>query len=259
MTVIGSNWFRGVDFPLVVGDRYVHIGPDPAGSSAPEIQVFRWDRIRNEAHREAQARSDTALTWEYDANDGTVRLRATANDRSAATGYASGGPGDSYVVVVTHNTIRVLSGSRPIAEFASNAVSGSDIGIRVDPSAGSVSLGGRLPDGFEYRIRYESKVVKLADLVTPERPLIANREFVGCRVEGPALLTPTDAPFDLVSNRMGAPGLAPESIVWAMPPTMQPFGTIVVNNVGFENCELAAVGLAVPEADRDIVIERLFG
>lgn len=255
---IGTNSFLGVEFPLVVGDRYVRIGRHPSGGSMPEVRVLRWDAETKAVREESEVGSRAALTWDHDAELGAVRLRVDPEKASEISGYLAGGPLDSMVVVVSPDVIRVVVAGEVMSEFAGNVLTGSDIGLRIDPGTGSVGLGGKLPEGFEYRLRYESETIRISSMVDAESPLLRHREFVECRIEGPALLAPAGS-FGLDSNRIGAPGVDPGSVVWEIPPTGQAFGAILVSNVVFTGCDLVAVAFAVSPGERTGFLNQLFG
>ncbi len=255
---VGSNSFLGVEFPVAFGDRYVHIGRDPSGVSMPEVRVLRWDAETKTVQEEVDAGDSAVLTWDQDEHLGAVRLRVNPERASTISGYLAGGPLDAMTVVVAPEVVRVVVGNETVSEFAGNVLAGSEVGLHIDPATGSAGLGAQLPAGFEYRLRYQSKTIRLGSMVDVESPLLRNREFTDCRVEGPVLLAPVGS-FGLERNRMGAPGVDPGSLVWEIPPTGQAFGALMVSNVVFRGCELLAVGFAVAPGHRDGLLRQLFG
>ncbi len=258
VVTVGANSFLGVEFPLVVGNRYVRIGRDPSGGSTPEVRVLRWEAETRAVREEPEVGSSAALTWDHDAELGAVRLRINPQKASGISGYLAGGPLDSMVIIVSPDVIRVMVAGELMSEFAGNVLMGSDIGLRIDPGTGDVGLGGKLPEGFEYRLRYESETIRISSMVDADSPLLRRREFIDCRIEGPALLAPA-GPFGLDSNRIGAPGLDSGSVVWEIPPTGQAFGAILVSDVVFTGCDLVAVAFAVSPGERAKFLHQLFG
>ena len=254
MTRIGSNWFFGVEFPLVVGDRYVHIGPDPSGGCEPYIRVFRWDSEASNVE-ELHPAGGAVLTWEHDAGAGTVRLRSRAE---SAVGYVDVGPEADMLISLDADAIRIMQGGKSVAEFARSVVVGSEVGLIVDPVTGSIQLGGQLPIGFRYRISYQDQDVRLASLVSAHSPLLRNRTFTRCRIEGPALLVPRQG-VEMADNRLNALGFDRESLVWSIPPSGQPYGAIIVDDVSFLECDLTGVGFAALSTQRDEFLTQLLG
>ena len=242
----------------MVGDRYVHVGRDPSGGSKAEVRVLRWDPLERTVREEPAVGEGAVLTWDHDGDSGAIRLRVNPERGNAIAGYLAGGALDSMTVVVEPSVIRVMSGGSTLAEFADNVLAGSAVGLRIDPANGGISFGGLLPDGFDYKLTYISRIIRLGLMVDVNSPILSNREFIDCRVEGPALLAPV-GPFTLEGNRMGGRGVDQGSLVWEIPPTGQPFGALVASNVRFLRCDLLAIAFAVAQGQREIFLGRLFG
>ena len=256
MVAIGSNSFLGVPFPLAIGDRYIHIGPDSTGSAIAEVRVFRWDAASKTVTEEQQADGGTPLTWSHDAEHGAIRLRV---DPSAATnikGYVSGGPLDAITVVVRDAEIVVLDGDTPMMTLGNNMLTGFPVGVFVDPSNGSVSMGAQLPDGFQFTLTHTNESVPIAMLVDHRSPVLSNRKFVKCRILGPAILAQA-GPIELVGCGFDMLGGQAGSLVWEAPPTNEAYGTILLKDVAFEECEFVGVGLAAPHNGRDELLRSL--
>jgi len=188
MVTVGSNSFLGVPFPLAIGDRYIHIGPDPEGGPSPIVRVFRWDATTATVTEETETTTGTPLTWSHDAGHGTIRLRVDPTNASMITGYVAGGPLDAITVVARPDAIEVLEGDTPIVTVSNSILSGFPVGLFVDPSTGDVSMGAPLPEGFPVSLRHTDEIVRIAMLVDPGMSVLRDREFIGCRIEGPALL-----------------------------------------------------------------------
>ncbi|MCP3854595.1 MAG: hypothetical protein GY698_07680 [Actinomycetia bacterium] len=258
MVAVGSNSFLGVPFPLAIGDRYIHIGPDPEGGPSPIVRVFRWDATTSTVTEETETATGTPLTWSHDAGHGTIRLRVDPTNASMITGYAAGGPLDAITVVARADAIEVLEGDTPIVTVSNSMLSGFPVGLLVDPSTGGVSMGAPLPEGFHVSLRHTDEIVRIAMLVDPGMPVLRDREFIGCRIVGPALLA-QGGPIQLVGCGFDMQGAQPDSLVWEVPSTGEAYGAIVLSDVSFERCEFVAVGLVAPPGQRETLLRSLAG
>jgi hypothetical protein len=89
---------------------------------------------------------------------------------------------------------------------------------------------------------YEDRVVRLADLVG-SGTVLDGFTFVGCQVNGPALILPRDSVF--ASNDFDSP--TPDALLWEIAPERpEVVGVIEVTNCTFERCRFAHVGIAGP-------------
>lgn len=258
MVAVGSNSFLGVPFPIAIGDRYIHIGPDPEGGPSPIVRVFRWDAESSTVTEETETAAGTPLTWSHDAGHGTIRLRVDPTNASMITGYAAGGPLDAVTVVARADAIEVLDGDTPIITVSNSMLAGFPVGLLVDPATGGVSMGAPLPEGFQVSLRHKDEIVRIAMLVDPAMPVLQDREFIGCRIVGPALLA-QGGPIQLVGCGFDMQGAQPGSLVWEIPPTGEAYGAIVLRDVSFEGCEFVGVGLVAPPGQRDDLLRSLGG
>jgi hypothetical protein len=89
---------------------------------------------------------------------------------------------------------------------------------------------------------YEDRVVRLADLVG-SGTVLDGFTFVGCQVEGPAVILPHDSVF--AENDFNSP--TTDALLWEIPPERaEVVGVIEVTNCTFERCRFAHVGIAGP-------------
>jgi len=87
---------------------------------------------------------------------------------------------------------------------------------------------------------YQDRVVRLAELVG-SGTVLDGFTFVGCQVNGPAVILPRDCVF--AGNNFGSP--TPEALLWEIPlERTEVVGVIEVTNCTFERCEFARVGIA---------------
>lgn len=258
MVAVGSNSFLGVPFPLAIGDRYVHIGPDPSGNTVPIVRVFRWDESSRTVTEETTDRGQSPLTWTHDANHGTVRLRVDTGNASMITGYVSGGPLDAITVVARPDAIEVLNGDTRIVTVSNNMLSGFPVGLFVDPSSANVAMGAQLPEGFRVRLRHTDEIVRIAMLVEPTVPVLEDREFIGCRIVGPALVA-QGGPVELIDCGFNMQGAQKSSLVWEIPSTGQPYGAVILSDVSFQRCQFIGIGLVAPLGQREAVLRSIVG
>jgi hypothetical protein len=91
---------------------------------------------------------------------------------------------------------------------------------------------------------YEDRVVRLCELVGTGT-VLEGFTFVGCQVEGPAVLLPRDSVF--ASNDFDAPST--DALLWEIAPKRpEVVGVIEVANCTFERCRFSRVGIAGPPA-----------
>lgn len=240
--LIGSNRFYDVPFPVVIGNRYIHVARRADGSMA--IQVFRWDpstkTVREEPVSVGKGFRPT-LTVMPDEEAGGLRLIAGGE---GVGGYASD---PTYTVLFQPDRIKILRGDIPALEMEDSGVAGFDVGIRVENSG--ISIGGSLPDGFEIRHLYEEQSVVLATMVTAADPVLQRHRFVECQILGPTLVCSVGS-TSVTGGTFEMGGLPGESIVWEMRPGQIPYGAVLLKDVAFENCTFfnVAFGATAEEA-----------
>jgi hypothetical protein len=89
---------------------------------------------------------------------------------------------------------------------------------------------------------YEDRVVRLADLAE-SGTLLDGFTFVGCQVNGPAVILPRDSVF--AGNDFDSP--TQDALLWEISPERsEVVGAIEVTNCTFERCRFAHVGVAGP-------------
>ena len=87
---------------------------------------------------------------------------------------------------------------------------------------------------------YEDRVVRLAELVDGGT-VLDGFTFVGCQINGPAVILPRDSVF--ASNNFSSPN--PDALLWEISPKRSDVvGVIEVRNCTFERCQFANVGIA---------------
>lgn len=244
--LIGSNQFYGVPFPIAIGDRYIHVAQRPDGSMT--VQAFRWDPDTRTVEEETleQTDPDAPLTILPVAGHGGVRLIARA---AAVEGYVTNdSEAVAYTILLQRDRIIIMRGDTTVAEFQDNTIVGVEVGIRID--ADGVSLGGSLPEGFEYRQVHRDETVTLSTLVTVERPVLERRRFVRCRVHGPAILAAI-GPLTVAGTSFDLGGMPLESLVWELRPGQSPCGAILVRDVEFEGSDFVGVAFAVEAGSAD--------
>ncbi len=91
-------------------------------------------------------------------------------------------------------------------------------------------------------LTFTGEDVRITDLVTPQRPIVTDVEFVRCRILGPALLLLADV--ELVGSDFGSLD-APDSLIWTVPPwqTSQS-GAISIDACVFRDCTFEGVAFA---------------
>jgi hypothetical protein len=91
---------------------------------------------------------------------------------------------------------------------------------------------------------YENRVIRLVDLITQHEPPVLDRfTFVGCKINGPAVLLIQGDDTVLAGNRFDAPNL--NALFWEIPPARTlVIGAILASNCHFEDCQFQGVGLA---------------
>ena len=249
---IGSNWFSGVQFPLVIGNRYVHIGYAETGSTQPLVRVFHWDTETQVTKEELPVQeAGQLLTFGPKGDAGAIRL--DVSDPQSIRGYIALGGDAALTVIISRNSLQLLRGDSVIANMANNVVAGSAIGLRIDPATGGVTLGGQLPEGFRLGFEQtlvEGEEIRIAGLVSPQEPILANQLFVECRILGPAVLARV-GPIEITQCRFDTLGAGPESLVWDIPGDRKPLGAILLMNVGFRQCSFVGVALAARPDERD--------
>ncbi|HZP29555.1 MAG TPA: hypothetical protein VFC99_11430 [Acidimicrobiia bacterium] len=89
---------------------------------------------------------------------------------------------------------------------------------------------------------YEDRVVRLAELVGAGT-VLDGFTFVGCQIDGPAVILPRDSIF--AGNNFSSPN--PEALFWEVPTKRKEVvGVIEVRNCTFERCRFSHVGIAGP-------------
>jgi hypothetical protein len=89
---------------------------------------------------------------------------------------------------------------------------------------------------------YEDRVVRLSELVGTGS-VLDGFTFVGCQLNGPAVILPRDSVF--ASNNFNSPN--PAALLWEISPKRsEVVGVIEVRNCTFERCQFSNVGIAGP-------------
>jgi hypothetical protein len=150
---ISSNAFRGVPFPLVVGDRFFH-AYERDGRMLTD--VFRWDAdlyeatyevVANEPQADNIASNPTGIVTVADADDGGFLYKLRPKPGISQI-FGKVPLDDELTVHCSDTSLRVLRGSDVVMDARSNLIVGCPIGVQVGVD-GSVALGvSRLPDGM---------------------------------------------------------------------------------------------------------------
>lgn len=193
MTNLGGNHFVGIQFPVVIGERFLHLDVDPF-TGTTLVDVYRWDRedrrlIVEMFQGRALPGAPPLTVTPLPGAAGGVRLGAAPGGE--LVGYLSGGR-DPRSVSITSKEITVREGDRPIVRLDSNSFFGSAIGVWIKDDG--VALGASIPAGFPQRRTFVRSPIFLPDLVRmmPPQPglarYIVNTDFEGCLILGPALI-----------------------------------------------------------------------
>ena len=250
MPDVGGNLFLGVPFPVVIGDRYIHIGTEVV-TGTPLVDVYRWDRSRSrlvaEVLRGRLVSGASPVTAMPVAGAGAVRLSINS-ERDSIVGYASGGV-DPRTVIARPDRIEVLAGDRIVAEIAGGSFVGLPIGVILDDRG--LGIGASLPTDFPDRRLIEGAVLLLTDLVTPSSPVIDATDFSDCRLLGPALAVAFDGTSFLQCTFV--PRTA--NLVLSIPDV----NSVVVGAVGLRSCRvtrcsLEGIAVGVPPEQRTQIL-----
>ena len=95
-------------------------------------------------------------------------------------------------------------------------------------------------------------------LVDSTVPWLRDREFVGCRIVGPALLA-QGGPIQLEGCGFDLQGAKAASLVWEAPPTGEAYGAVLMSDVSFKQCQFVGVGLVAPSGERENLLRSLTG
>jgi hypothetical protein len=150
---LGSNDLYGVPFPLVVGDRYVHVYTGSGG--AMKIDVFRWNAESETAEYEdlasvpvaPGAKSNATGIVTFVSEDGGFQFKFRPDpDKAQLFGDV---PAGDVTVRLRDDFVAVLNpDGTPRVTFSRNSMAGVAIGIRVGAN-GSVGMGSNaLPAGM---------------------------------------------------------------------------------------------------------------
>lgn len=249
--LIGSNRFYNVPFPVVIGNRYVHVARRADGSMA--VQVFRWDPNTKTVREESvSVGKGLRPTLSVMPDEQTGGLRLVAHGEGIA-GYASE---PAYTILLQPDRIQILRGDTPAFEMTGSSLAGFDVGIQVEDSG--IALGGSLPDGFEIRHLYEKRTVVLATMVTAAEPVLQRHRFVECHILGPTLLCSLGS-ASVTGGTFEMAGLPGESIVWEMRPGQVPYGAVLLKDVDFENCTFFNVAFGAPPGEAQSLLAGIQG
>jgi hypothetical protein len=99
--------------------------------------------------------------------------------------------------------------------------------------------------------RFADSDVRIADLVSPEHPVLTEFSFSRCHVLGPAVLVPMGCSF--VSCEWDAPGADWSTLFWEVDTQRRTVvvGAIALHNCTFDGCRLSGIGIAGPAALRE--------
>lgn len=246
--VLGKNAFVDVAFPVVIDNFYVHLAERPGGGY--DVRVFEYDPV-SQTGREVEFHDATArIRVESDPAAPSVRIEAIGD---SATGEIAG---STHRVVIADEQITVWRGDVRALDMKGGSVRGLPVGIKI--TGDSISIGGWLPPGLELHSVWEGREVKLADLVTPDRPIIKDMTFLRCRLLGPALLAArAQVTFDGDVFILGE--VQQGSVVWEVPPTGEAFGVIHLFNVEIVDCELHCVAIVTGRGDYEATLRQVFG
>lgn len=238
-TQLGGLSFYGVPFPVAIGNRYVHLRLD---DGEPICQIWRWDSSLRRAVREPDPGEKTAgIRLEPVGEDGlALELSADRTTQLAGTLEA----GDTRVVC-TPRAVEVWRGDVEQVYLEGGSMAGMQVGIHVSDQG--VAIGGSLPQGFDYRLDYVHRRVQLARLIQgADRPLLNNLRFVGCRVEGPAVVFAA-GPVTVARGRWDLLGAPQAARYIRLPEPEWAYGVVMLDSVDFEDCDLVNIAVAVPE------------
>jgi hypothetical protein len=159
---LGSNDFYGVPFPLVIGDRYVHVYAGTDG--AKKIDVFRWDAESGTAEYEvlasvpvsAGAKSNPSGIVTFVAEDGGFLFKFRPDPDKAQLFGDIPAAGDLRIRLRDDFLAVLNADGTPRVTFSRNSITGMAIGIRVGAD-GSVGMGSNaLPAGMRL-VRVDKK------------------------------------------------------------------------------------------------------
>jgi hypothetical protein len=153
---ISSNVFHGVQFPLVVGDRYFSIYTDDLGELT--LDVFWWDESTARPVYEVQAgvpsidgvTSNRTGILTFAKADGGFLFKFRPNPgQSQLFGLIPGSADTGLEVRCTDREVIARLDGKDLVTMSTGMISGYAIGIQIDEN-GSFSIGSNvLPPGME--------------------------------------------------------------------------------------------------------------
>lgn len=235
---VGGNCMYGVPFPIVIGDRYIHLRKD---GSELVCQVWRWDPVTRTTVREPDPGDRGAGVILQPIGAAGLELRLASEVGEGLTGSASLG---DLRVAANEDGIEVFRDGALMMSMQGSGISGSPVGVRVDERG--VGIGSSLPEGFTYQVDYAFRRVRLSAMVpSPEMPVIENARFSHCRIEGPVLIAGTDV--TLQRNRWHLLGSPQECVQIDLPNPNYAYGAVILRNVGIYDSEMVNVAFATPQ------------
>lgn len=154
MTNLGGMTFAGVQYPLVLVDRFFRFYFD-LHKAAFVTDVFRWDADSGEITYEVLAsvpqkegidRSPNGVVV-FASEDGGFQWKIRSGVKGRSELFGEIPAGEEMSVRFADKKLTVYRGNVPSATFQDGSVSGCAVGLRVYAD-GAISLGSGLPEGF---------------------------------------------------------------------------------------------------------------
>lgn len=154
MTNLGGNIFAGVEYPLVLVDRYFRPSFD-LDQAAFVYDVFRWDSATGDVTYEVRAGIPQADgidlspngTVTVAASDGGFQYKIRSGGKNRSELFGSIPAGEEVIAKISDTSITVWRGKSQLGTIQDNMISGFPVGLLV-MSDGGVAIGSGLPEGF---------------------------------------------------------------------------------------------------------------